>query len=281
MSPRPPPGSRRLSGTTRRHGVGTTGAGLGAGAAGGLWGILTWPLSLLWGVVGGAWYLFSECGVSSRVESSRVWVVWVVWVSGLSGRSGCAPIMSLASRGLRSSRWLCSASTSASAPSGAFARSSAFLIATRTCVPTRSLGYAPRLTSSQSWTLYTVASSPCLFRNPIHNPSSPAHLPLHCPCCCDILAVSPLTPLSPHLPPPLLPPAPPLLPPPALFHLPISSPPAPRPHRRDPLLHPGRRAPDLAVGPRRFAPRVLHRPIPRVPIHPETRGQGRDGGAGV
>ncbi|GFZ47290.1 hypothetical protein JCM24511_05033 [Saitozyma sp. JCM 24511] len=58
MSPRPPPGSRRLSGTTRRHGVGTTGAGLGAGAAGGLWGILTWPLSLLWGVVGGAWYLF-------------------------------------------------------------------------------------------------------------------------------------------------------------------------------------------------------------------------------
>jgi hypothetical protein len=30
-------------------------------------------------VVGGAWYLFSKCDVSSRVDSGRNWVVWAVW----------------------------------------------------------------------------------------------------------------------------------------------------------------------------------------------------------
>ncbi|KAK8844014.1 hypothetical protein IAR55_006807 [Kwoniella newhampshirensis] len=54
LLPRPPPGARRLSGSHRPHrgAPGTGGVGLG------LWGLISWPVSLLVSIVGGVWYLF-------------------------------------------------------------------------------------------------------------------------------------------------------------------------------------------------------------------------------
>ncbi|WVW79434.1 hypothetical protein I302_101403 [Kwoniella bestiolae CBS 10118] len=56
LLPRQPVGTRRLSGSQRSPrsprsgGPGTTGVGLG------LWGLVIWPVSIVWGIVGGIWY---------------------------------------------------------------------------------------------------------------------------------------------------------------------------------------------------------------------------------
>ncbi|WWC98042.1 hypothetical protein V866_004931 [Kwoniella sp. B9012] len=54
LLPRQPVGTRRLSGSQRSPrspgGPGTSGVGLG------LWGLVIWPVSIVWGIVGGIWY---------------------------------------------------------------------------------------------------------------------------------------------------------------------------------------------------------------------------------
>ncbi|WRT69135.1 uncharacterized protein IL334_006119 [Kwoniella shivajii] len=58
LLPRQPVGSRRLSGSQRspRSSPGTSGVGLGLGSGSGLWGLITWPISMVLGLVGNMWY---------------------------------------------------------------------------------------------------------------------------------------------------------------------------------------------------------------------------------
>ncbi|ORY33083.1 hypothetical protein BCR39DRAFT_521080 [Naematelia encephala] len=106
FAPRPPSGSRRLSGSRPRHRPGPVGTGLG------VLGILYWPVSLLWSVVGGGWYFLirtfmplsflpylppflrppSLAASSPRISSSRDPLTQSLdFIHDISSFTGCSP----------------------------------------------------------------------------------------------------------------------------------------------------------------------------------------------